>query len=60
MLLYFSLIKETNKNDLSSVIVQNSCTHGCKEMDVRNTQEAIFYKRLIAVLLSNLAMQVSL
>ncbi|XP_025157850.1 uncharacterized protein LOC105185035 isoform X2 [Harpegnathos saltator] len=29
----------------------------CKELDGRNTQEAVFYKRMIAVLLSNLVVQ---
>ncbi|XP_024891831.1 uncharacterized protein LOC112467431 [Temnothorax curvispinosus] len=29
----------------------------CRELDERNTREAIFYKRLIAILLSNLAIQ---
>ncbi|XP_067207093.1 uncharacterized protein [Linepithema humile] len=49
-----SLIRETSKNDQSSVIVQ---PYSCKETDERNTQDAIFYKRLIAVLLSNLVIQ---
>lgn len=45
------VMRETNKNDQSSVIVQ---PYSCKDPDERNTQEAIFYKRLVSVLLSNL------
>lgn len=48
-----SLAMQTKKNDHSALV--QSCS--CKEMDEQNTQGAIFYKRLIAILLSNLAMQ---
>lgn len=34
-------------------------SYNCKELNEQNTQEAIFYKRLITILLSNLAIQVS-
>ncbi|XP_011156525.1 uncharacterized protein LOC105193675 [Solenopsis invicta] len=45
---------EEKKNEQSLTIAQP-----CKsrELDERNTQEAIFYKRLITILLSNLAVQ---
>ncbi|XP_011691350.1 PREDICTED: uncharacterized protein LOC105452160 [Wasmannia auropunctata] len=43
---------ETGKNEQSLSIAQP-----CNCKDERNTQEAIFYKRLNAILLSNLAMQ---
>ncbi|XP_071636491.1 uncharacterized protein [Temnothorax longispinosus] len=51
-----SLAAETRKNEqsLSNAMAQ-PCS--CRELDERNTQEAIFYKRLIAILLSNLAIQ---
>ncbi|XP_071582800.1 uncharacterized protein [Temnothorax nylanderi] len=51
-----NLAAETRKNEQS---LSNAMTQpcSCRELDERNTQEAIFYKRLIAILLSNLAIQ---
>lgn len=43
------------KKNEQSLTVAQPCS--CRELDERNTQEAIFYKRLIAILLSNLAIQ---
>jgi len=54
--LNFSPVTEIGKNERPLTIAQ-PCN--CKELNERNTQEAIFYKRLIAILLSNLAMQAS-
>ncbi|XP_070161802.1 chloride channel CLIC-like protein 1 isoform X2 [Polyergus mexicanus] len=54
---YLSTEKDSSspakKNDQSPMIQ----SYSCKELDEQNTQAAIFYKRLIAVLLSNLAIQ---
>jgi len=47
---------EIGKNEQPLTIAQ-PCN--CKELNEQNTQEAMFYKRLIAILLSNLAMQAS-
>ncbi|XP_070525065.1 chloride channel CLIC-like protein 1 isoform X2 [Cardiocondyla obscurior] len=47
-------VAETRKNEQSLTMTQ-PCS--CRVLDERNTQEAIFYKRLINILLSNFAMQ---
>lgn len=47
---------EAKKNDRFTMVQSNERI-GCKELDEQNTQGAIFYKRLIAILLSNLAIQ---
>ncbi|EZA62267.1 hypothetical protein DMN91_004227 [Ooceraea biroi] len=46
---------QTKTNDQSAAAAAKLCN--CKEWSERNSQEAVFYKRLIAVLLSNLVMQ---
>ncbi|KAL6259689.1 hypothetical protein P5V15_009605 [Pogonomyrmex californicus] len=43
------------KKDEKSSAMASPCN--CKDMEEQNTQDAIFYKRLITLLLSNLAMQ---
>ncbi|KAG5346699.1 CLCC1 protein, partial [Acromyrmex charruanus] len=48
-----SPVAEIEKNQ--SLTISQSCSY--REPDKRNTQEAIFYKRLIAILLSKLKMQ---
>ncbi|XP_029162323.1 uncharacterized protein LOC114933907 [Nylanderia fulva] len=48
-----SLAMQAKRSDQSALA--QSCS--CKELDEQNTQGAVFYKRLIAILLSNLAMQ---
>lgn len=52
----FSPTVQTKKNGQSPMVQ----SYSCKELDEQNIQGAIFYKRLIAVLLSNLAIQVNL
>jgi len=47
---------QTKTNDQSHISTQ-LCN--CKEWNERNSQEAVFYKRLITMLLSNLAIQVN-
>ncbi|XP_050451313.1 uncharacterized protein LOC126851411 isoform X1 [Cataglyphis hispanica] len=44
---------QTKKNGQSAMVQ----SYSCKELDEQNIQGAIFYKRLIAVLLSNFAIQ---
>ncbi|XP_014481554.1 PREDICTED: uncharacterized protein LOC106747975 isoform X2 [Dinoponera quadriceps] len=48
----FAIQENTNNQYLKAV---QSCK--CEELDERNTQEAVFYKRMVAILLSNLDMQ---
>jgi len=52
----FSPVIQTRTNDQSHITTPCNC----KEWNERNSQEAVFYKRLITILLSNLAIQVNL
>lgn len=54
-LISFRLTAQAKTNDQFAIQSYN-----CKELNGQSTQEAIFYKRLITILLSNLAIQVSL
>lgn len=56
MLISFSPAAQTKTNDQFAMLQ----SHNCKELNEQSTREAIFYKRLITILLSNLAIQVSL
>ncbi|XP_011880489.1 PREDICTED: uncharacterized protein LOC105568987 isoform X2 [Vollenhovia emeryi] len=47
-----SPVPETRKNEQSLTMAQP-----CRELDERSTQEGIFYKRLVTILLANLAIQ---
>lgn len=50
-----SPVTETKMPEQSWTAAVQQCN--CKESNERNSQEAVFYKRLVAILLSNLAMQ---